>query len=140
MLHGDFWEEQWAEYLSSASPELWASLGDAALNGELDVNTLSMRMRVFAKGAPYIAARMLLREFLEKWTERLRSHIPRDGWGREDIIHTTLRALPYPALVHAIFEIEPHLMDPYNVETILEVLSPFTPFDQDLRAILSPEE
>src|SRR6266446_1515271 len=103
------------------------------------VSSMSIRLVCGCASLPK-APSISRREFLAKWTERLRSHIPRDGWGREDIIHTTLRELPYPALVHATFEIEPHLMDPYDMETVLEVLSPFTPFDQDLRAILSPEE
>jgi hypothetical protein len=140
MLHGDFWEEQWAEYLSGASPELLALLGEAASDSELALNTLAQRIRIFSKAAPHIAARMLLLEFLEKWTERLRSRTSLNGWCREDVLRSALRDLPYPALVHATFEIQHCLMDSYNVEAILDVLSPFTPFEQDLRSILSPEE
>ncbi len=141
MIHGDFWEEQWTEYLSGASPEVLASLGKAVSGTDLDLNTLARRLRVLSKVAPHVTAKSLLLEFLEKRAERIRLRAPKSGWCREDVLSTALAELPYPAIVHATLEIEDRLRDSYRVQAILEILVHHSALsDRDVRSILSPEE
>jgi len=138
MLDGDFWEEQWAAYLNGASSELLASLGKVAAESSLDLNIFTKRIYVLSKVAPDVVARRLLPEFIETRAERRRSPTPWNSTDRESRLHTVLRGLPYSALVHATSEIANLLMEPGNVATVLEILSPSS--DQDIRSMLSPAE
>jgi hypothetical protein len=54
MLQGAFWEEQWADFLGGASPELLLSLGGAVSDRELDLDSLAQRIRAFSKAAPHL--------------------------------------------------------------------------------------
>lgn len=125
MLQGKYWDERWVIYLNKISPKLLESLAEAACQPDLDLNESFKRIGVLVKLNADPATKILVRKYLDLYTETLRS--PADEVrDRRQTALGQIRDLPFDSLVRACRSIDEFPKDPYRVQALLHFLPPYS--------------
>lgn len=141
MLQGYCWETQWVKYLDKVTPEAIVNLTKAAYSTELDINTLYRRLDVLKKVKDDAIIPLLVSEYLEKEEELRREPGKRSPEGdRVRTLFNVLREASFEYLVRACRSFDESPSDPFRIDAILYLLGPHTPWEEELRPALSPED
>lgn len=136
LVHGRLWWEPFTDYLAKMPGPTLQKLATAALNADLDINTISSRARLLGRSGSSVAAKAILYQSLA-WAEKNEVRRPGESFNRGDALKLGIHEVPLPVMVDVVIQESEGVEDFQRLRDLLDFVMPSAAMDLALRTQLS---